>query len=154
MTKSKSGLLAVGLALAGSHAALAATGACPNAAFQKQAQAAVQAYDRGNVFSGAVLVAVDGRPVLRQGVGLADRELGVANTPQTKFRLGSITKQFTATAILQPQEAGKLSIDDPVSKYYPDAPAAWSKITLRRLLTQRPGRPARALEANARPRPG
>ena len=141
MRNINSGLLAVGLSLAGFHAAQAASGACANPAFQKQAQAAIEAYDRGNVFSGAVLVAVDGKPVLRQGVGLADRELGVANTPQTKFRVGSITKQFTATAILQLQEAGKLSIDDPISKYYADSPPAWSKITLRHLLTHSSGIP-------------
>jgi CubicO group peptidase (beta-lactamase class C family) len=128
-------------ALAGSGTAQAATGACPNPAFQKQAQAAISAYSQADMFSGAVLVAVDGKPVLRQGVGLAERELGVANTPQTKFRIGSITKQFTATAILQLQEAGKLSIDDPISKYYADAPPAWSKVTLRHLLTHTSGIP-------------
>jgi CubicO group peptidase (beta-lactamase class C family) len=128
--------------LAGSNAAEAATGACPNPAFLKQAQAALQAYSQADLFSGAVLVAVDGKPVLRQGVGLAERELGVANTPGTKFRIGSITKQFTATAILQLQEAGKLSIDDPISKYYKDAPPAWSKITLKHLLTHTSGIPS------------
>jgi CubicO group peptidase (beta-lactamase class C family) len=128
-------------ALAGSETARAATGACPNPDFQKQAQAAISAYSQADMFSGAVLVAVDGKPVLRQGVGLAERELGVANTPQTKYRIGSITKQFTATAILQLQEAGKLSIDDPISKYYADAPPAWSKVTLRHLLTHTSGIP-------------
>jgi CubicO group peptidase (beta-lactamase class C family) len=127
--------------LAGPLAAQAATGVCPNPAFLKQAQAAISAYSQADTFSGAVLVAVDGKPVLRQGVGLAERELGVANTPGTKFRIGSITKQFTATAILQLQEAGKLSIDDPISKYYADAPPAWSKVTLRHLLTHTSGIP-------------
>jgi D-alanyl-D-alanine carboxypeptidase len=141
MTTSKSGLLAVGLALAGAHTALAATTACPNPAFLSQAQSVIQAYDQADLFSGAVLVAVDGKPVLRKGVGLADRELGVAVTPDMKFRIGSITKQFTATAVLQLQEAGKLSIDDLVSKYYSEAPPAWSKITLRHLLTHTSGIP-------------
>jgi D-alanyl-D-alanine carboxypeptidase len=126
----------------GAHDASAAGAACPNPAFLREAPSAVQAYEQEDAFSGAVLVAVDGRPVLRRGVGLADRELGVAATPEMKFRIGSITKQFTATAILQLQEAGKLSIDDPVSKYYPDAPAAWSKITLRELLTHTSGIPS------------
>lgn len=128
-------------AVLGAPEAHAAGAACPNPVFQREAQAAIQAYANGELFSGAVLVAVDGKPVLRLGVGLADRELGVAATPQTKFRIGSITKQFTATAILQLQEAGKLSIDDPISKYYPEAPAAWSKITLRHLLTHTSGIP-------------
>lgn len=126
----------------GAGTALAAPGACTNPAFLKQAQSAIQAYDQAGLFSGALLVAVNGKPVLRQGVGLADRELGAANTPQTKFRIGSITKQFTATAILQLQEAGKLSIDDPISKYYKDSPPAWSKITLRHLLTHTSGIPS------------
>jgi CubicO group peptidase (beta-lactamase class C family) len=134
-------LIILTTALLGAHQAQAAGAACANPAFQREAQAAIQAYATGDMFSGAVLVAVDGKPVLRQGVGLAERELGVAATPQTKFRIGSITKQFTATAILQLQEAGKLSIDDPISKYYTDAPAAWSKITLRHLLTHTSGIP-------------
>ncbi len=94
------------------------------------------------MFSGVVLVAVDGRPVLREGVGLADRELGVPNRPDFKFRIGSNTKQFTATAILQLQEAGKLSIDDPVSRYYPAAPASWARITIKDLLTHTSGIPS------------
>ncbi len=92
-------------------------------------------------FSGTVLVARNGKPVFRQGFGMADQEWNAANTPDTKFRLGSNTKQFTATAILQLAEQGKLSVDDPVSKYYPDAPAAWSKITIKHLLTHTSGIP-------------
>jgi D-alanyl-D-alanine carboxypeptidase len=134
--------LLVGFAALSAHGAQAAGAACPNPAFLRQAQSAIAAYDQAGVFSGAVLVAANGRPVLRRGVGLADRELGVAATPEMKFRIGSITKQFTATAILQLQEAGKLSVDDPISKYYRDAPAAWSKITLRHLLTHTSGIPS------------
>lgn len=69
-------------------------------------------------FSGVVLVAKDGRPVLRKAYGQANREWNIANAPDTKFRLGSLTKAFTAAAILQLQEAGKLSVEDPISKYY------------------------------------
>src|SRR5438270_586095 len=134
--------LLVGVAAFGAHDALAAPAACPNPGFLREARSAIQAYDQADVFSGAVLVAVNGQPVFRQGVGWADRELKAPATPEMKFRIGSITKQFTATAILQLQEAGKLSIDDPVSKYYPDAPAAWSKITLRHLLTHTSGIPS------------
>jgi CubicO group peptidase (beta-lactamase class C family) len=130
------------VAVLGAHSAQAAGAACHNPAFQRDAQSALQGYADADMFSGAVLVAVDGKPVLRRGVGLADRELGVAATPEMKFRIGSITKQFTATAILQLQEAGKLSVDDPISKYYPEAPAAWSKITLRHLLTHSSGIPS------------
>ena len=107
-----------------------------------KAQALIASVIQEDRFSGAVLVAKDGVPVLRQGFGLANREWNIANTPDTKFRVGSITKQFTATAIMQLAQAGKLSVDDPVSKYYADAPAAWSKITIRHLLTHTSGIPS------------
>jgi CubicO group peptidase (beta-lactamase class C family) len=64
-----------------------------------------------------------------------------ANTPDTKFRLGSVTKQFTAASILLLEEHCKLSVTDPVTKYMPDAPSAWEKITIRRLLTHTSGIP-------------
>jgi CubicO group peptidase (beta-lactamase class C family) len=95
-----------------------------------------------NQFIGSVLVARDGKPIFRKGYGLADREWNIPNAPDTKFRLGSITKQFTATAILQLAEAGKLKTDDPVSKYYTDAPASWSKITIHHLLNHTSGIPS------------
>jgi CubicO group peptidase (beta-lactamase class C family) len=89
-----------------------------------------------------VLVAKDGQPVFRRGYGLANSEWDIPNTPETKFRLGSITKQFTAASILQLVEAGKVSIDDPISKYYPDAPTAWEKVTIYHLLTHTSGIPS------------
>lgn len=92
-------------------------------------------------FSGAVLVAKDGKPVFRKAYGLASREWNVAVTPETEFRLGSITKQFTAAAILQLAEQGKVGLDDPISKYY-DAPAAWSGVTIKHLLTHTSGIPS------------
>jgi D-alanyl-D-alanine carboxypeptidase len=134
-------VLLAGMAMLGAQHAWAGGAACPNPAFLREAQSSIADYEHADMFSGAVLVAANGKPVLRRGVGLADRELGAAATPEMKFRIGSITKQFTATAILQLQEAGKLSIDDPISKYYPEAPAAWSKITLRHLLTHTSGIP-------------
>ncbi len=103
---------------------------------------AVQAYVDRNEFSGTVLVAKNGKPVFREGFGFANRELSVPMTPESVLRLGSITKQFTAAAILQLAEQGKLSIDDPVSKYYAAAPAAWSKITVKHLLNHRSGIPS------------
>jgi CubicO group peptidase (beta-lactamase class C family) len=92
-------------------------------------------------FSGSVLVARDGKVILSKGYGLASAELEVPNTPQTKFRLGSITKQFTATAIMQLQERGKLSVQDPVCKYLSDCPKAWEEITIHHLLTHTSGIP-------------
>ncbi len=94
-----------------------------------------------NRFSGAVLVARDGRVLLSKGYGLANVELEVPNTPQTRFRLGSITKQFTAAAILLLQEQGKLGVQDTVCKYVENCPAAWASITIHHLLTHTSGIP-------------
>jgi CubicO group peptidase (beta-lactamase class C family) len=77
-----------------------------------------------------------------KGYGSANLEWEVPNSPTTKFRLGSVTKQFTAASILLLAEHGKLSITDPVKKYLPDAPAAWDKITLFHLLTHTSGIPS------------
>jgi CubicO group peptidase (beta-lactamase class C family) len=92
-------------------------------------------------FTGSVLVARDGKVIFTRGYGLANVEFDVANTPQTKFRLGSITKQFTAAAILLLQERGKLSVQDPVCKYVENCPAAWSEVTIHHLLSHTGGLP-------------
>jgi CubicO group peptidase (beta-lactamase class C family) len=67
-----------------------------------------------------VLVARGGEILLNKGYGLANREHGASNTPQTVFRIGSMTKPFTAIAIMQLAEAGRLSVQDPLSQYLPD----------------------------------
>jgi D-alanyl-D-alanine carboxypeptidase len=122
--------------------ALAAGPACVTADYAKQARALVDEQIKAGRFSGAVLVVKDGVPLLREGFGAANREWDIPNTPDTKFRLGSVTKQFTAVSIMQLVEAGKLSVDDPISKYYADAPTAWSKITIKHLLTHTSGIPS------------
>lgn len=101
--------------------------------YQAAVDSVLQNYARDGNFSGAVLVAKDGKVVFRKAYGLADREWRVPNTPDTRFRIGSMTKQFTAAAILKLAEQGKLSLTDPVSKYYP-APPAWSGVTIKHLL--------------------
>lgn len=116
--------------------------AAPTSSYARNADGVMTAFADPGVFSGAVLVAKDGKPVFRKAYGFADREWNVANTPETRFRLGSITKQFTATAILQLAEQGNLSVDEPISKYYPQAPAAWAPITLKHLLTHTSGIPS------------
>jgi len=88
-----------------------------------------------------VLVARDGAVVLDKAYGMANLELDVPNTTATKFRLGSITKQFTAASILLLEERGKLKIDDKVKTYLPDAPMAWDRITVFNLLTHTAGIP-------------
>jgi len=92
-------------------------------------------------FTGSALVARDGKVIFAKGYGLANAELDVPNTPQTKFRLGSITKQFTAAAILLLQERGKLSVQDPICKYFESCPGAWSEVTIHHLLSHTGGIP-------------
>lgn len=91
-------------------------------------------------FSGSILVARDGDVFVRS-YGLADREFGIRNTPTTKFKIGSITKQFTAAAMLLLVEDRKLSLGDPVCKYVSGCPAAWQPITIRELLNHSSGIP-------------
>jgi D-alanyl-D-alanine carboxypeptidase len=110
--------------------------------FATRADAYVEAYVRQGKFTGSVLVAKDGKPVFRKSYGFANREWEIPNTPDTKFRIGSITKQFTAMAVLQLMEASKVKLDDPVKKYYEAAPAAWDKITVHHLLTHTSGIPS------------
>jgi CubicO group peptidase (beta-lactamase class C family) len=93
------------------------------------------------VFMGTVLVARGDEILLDKGYGFANLELDVPDTPPTKFRLGSVTKQFTAAAIMLLQERGKLNVNDLVKKYLPDAPAAWDKITVFNILTHTSGIP-------------
>ncbi len=92
-------------------------------------------------FSGSILVARDGQVIVSKGYGMANVELDVPNTPKTVFRLASITKQFTATAIMMLQERGKLNVNDPFCKYLTDCPPVWQPITIRHLLTMTSGIP-------------
>lgn len=95
-----------------------------------------------NGFSGSMLVAKDGQPIVSKGYGMASIELAVPNTPQTVFRLGSITKQFTAMAIMILQERGKLRVSDPICRYLAECPDAWQPLTIRHLLTHTSGIPS------------
>ena len=110
--------------------------------FSAKAEAYVASWARDGLFQGTVLVTKDGAPLLRKGYGEANREWGIPNAPDTKFRLGSITKQFTAASILQLVEREKLSLEDPIAKHYPDAPSAWEKITIHHLLNHTSGIPS------------
>ena len=86
----------------------------------------------------AVLVARDGRVLYRNGYGLANVELGVAITPETKFRLASVSTQFTAVAVMQLAERGLVDIDAPLSRYLPDYPQG-DRITIRQLIAHTAG---------------
>lgn len=108
----------------------------------------IQDYVANKTFMGAVLVVKNDRILLDKAYGSANLEWNIPNTTATKFRLGSLTKQFTAASILLLEERGKLKLDDPVKTYLPDAPAAWDKITVFNLLTHTSGIPNMTAFAN------
>lgn len=91
-------------------------------------------------FSGVILVAKDGEPVLTRAWGLADVATNTPNTMDTKFNIGSINKFFTKTAIAQLAESGKLSLDDTIRKHLPDYPSPVAdKITIAQLVDHKAG---------------
>jgi CubicO group peptidase (beta-lactamase class C family) len=92
-------------------------------------------------FSGSVLIAQDGQVLLSKGYSMADWDEHVSNTPHTKFYVGSITKQFTAMAILILQEQGKLHVQDHICSYIVPCPAQWQPLTIHHLLTHSSGIP-------------
>lgn len=87
----------------------------------------------------AVAVVKDGRLVKAEGYGLANVELNVPATKETVFEIGSISKQITAAAIMLLVEEGKINLDEKISKYLPNTPESWSKVTVRNLLTHTSG---------------
>ncbi len=92
-------------------------------------------------FRGAVLVGIDGKIVFENAYGLGDEEWSASNTIHTKFRIASLSKQFTAACILLLQERGRLNVHDPISRYMSDLPASWQAITIHQLLTHTSGIP-------------
>jgi len=95
---------------------------------------------KADLFSGVIAIAKNDHPIFTKAYGLADRNFGVANTVDTRFALGDIDDSFTAIAIAQLVEAGKLSYDDPLSKFleYPDRVNA-NKIKIKHLLSHTSG---------------
>jgi CubicO group peptidase (beta-lactamase class C family) len=134
------GVLALGtlvLALLGAPASAATTADDSDLAAQIEAflEASYPAEEPG-----AAVIAVRGGQVVYRGAhGMADLELGVPLAPDMVFRLGSVTKQFTAAAILLLEEQGKLSVDDPITKYLPDYPVHGHEITIAHLLAHTSG---------------
>jgi CubicO group peptidase (beta-lactamase class C family) len=90
-------------------------------------------------FSGSILIAQGEKVLLSKGYGLADVDKATPNTPETIFRIGSVTKQFTAMAILILQDQKKLDVRDRICLYIPDCPPAWQAITIHHLLTHTSG---------------
>jgi CubicO group peptidase (beta-lactamase class C family) len=87
----------------------------------------------------SLLVVQRGKIVCAQGFGLSNVELQVPVKPETVFQSGSVGKQFTATAVMMLVEEGKIGLDDPLTKYFTDAPAAWKDVTVRELLSHTAG---------------
>src|SRR5580704_10444867 len=106
-----------------------------------QADRFVQAFVTQKWFQGSVLLARDGEPLFRKSYGLANAEWDAANAPDTKFRLASITKQFTSALIMQLVQQQKIKLDDPISKYYTEAPESWQSVTIHHLLCHESGIP-------------
>jgi len=117
-----------------------ANGHRDDAALSQKVDAYLRPYLDLNGFSGSILIAKGGRILLSKGYGLANYEWNVPNTPQTKFHLGSVSKTFTAAAIMILQEQGKLNVHDPLSKFIPDYPNG-DRIKLHHLLTNTSGIP-------------
>lgn len=92
-------------------------------------------------FSGNVLLAKNGKIVFRKSYGMANLDQGVPNRQDTVFRIGSMTKPFTALAVLQLEERGLLKLEDPLVGYLPETPGAWRAVTLHHLLTHTSGVP-------------
>lgn len=98
-----------------------------------------QYYNDNNAPGATVLVAKNGKPIYRKAVGKSNLELDVDMIPENVFMLASITKQFTAVAILMLEEQGKLSLDDPITKFIPDYPTQGKTITVHHLLNHTSG---------------
>jgi len=123
-----------------------ASPAAPSASVDTSEAASVrarldEAMEKHDGFSGTVLVARGDEVLLSKGYGLSDAARGTANGPTTRFRIGSLTKQFTAAAILLLQEQGKLKVTDHMCEYITRCPPAWKRITLHHLLTHTAGLP-------------
>lgn len=108
----------------------------------KQLDDLLNKYTEYGQFQGSVLVAENGKVIYKKGFGMANMEWDIPNAPDTKHRLGSITKQFTAMLIMQLVADGKLDLQSPVSKYLPDySKVNGDKITIHQLLTHTSGTP-------------
>ena len=108
---------------------------------EKNLDAYMSARESLGQFSGAVLVSRNGRIILAKGYGYADIAKKTRNTPDTRFRAASITKQFTAMAILQLREAGRLSLDDSICRWIDRCPEAWKPVTIAHLIHHSSGIP-------------
>ncbi len=122
-------------------AAPARPAALDAASLERKVEELLSAHAKVNNFSGTILIARDGKPLLVKGYGFANIEWQIPNTAQTKFRLGSVTKQFTSMLIMQLREQRKLTLEDSVCDYVAPCPDAWRPVNIHHLLTHTSGIP-------------
>lgn len=120
-------------------AAVLAQFPAPPEDFAARAEALVKSYADDGQFQGTVLVKAKDTVIFQKSFGMANAESNTPFSSRTRFRIGSLTKEFTAAAILQLEEKGKLSLSDSITKYYPEAPAEWAAITVEHLLRHNSG---------------
>jgi CubicO group peptidase (beta-lactamase class C family) len=128
-------LSALQCAVGQSSVASASSGPQIAAKINEYMNAAVKSDD----YSGAILVARNGQPIISQGYGMANLELDVPNTPQTVFSIGTFTGKFTMMAVMMLQERGKLNLNDSICRYLPDCPPVWQPVTIRHLIMNTSG---------------
>lgn len=121
----------------------AAEDALPTTAHEiaERADSYMQANTDAGFFNGSVLIAVAGKPLFAKAYGFADAERRIPNTLQTRYRIASITKTFTAALILQLHEEGRLNLRDSICKFIRPCADHWQAVTIRHLLTHTSGIP-------------
>jgi CubicO group peptidase (beta-lactamase class C family) len=110
-------------------------------ALEQKIDELLAAHARTSNFSGTFLLAGQGKPLLAKGVGYANVEWQIPNTTNTRFRIGSITKQFTSMLVMQLRESGKIRLEDSVCAYVTPCPDTWKPVTVHHLLTHTSGIP-------------
>ena len=111
------------------------------ATLQKKIDELIDGHMKVSGFSGSVLLAKDGKPLVAKGYGYANVEWQVPNTTNTKFRIGSITKQFTSMIVMKLREQGKIKLEDSMCVYVSPCPDTWKPVTIHHLLTHTSGIP-------------
>lgn len=125
--------------VAATAAASCSTAAPPPTTPTEKESSTLKRLAHDDLFEGSVLVARNGRLLLEGGFGMADRGLLTPNGPTTRFRIGSVSKQFTAMAILMLEKQGRLRVSDPLCAHLSGCPQLWSQVTIEELLNHSAG---------------
>ena len=115
--------------------------ALDQAALEQKVDELLQAHRNVNDFTGTVLLAKNGKPLVTKSYGFANIEWQIPNTTQTKFRIGSVTKQFTSMMVMQLREQEKVKLEDSVCIFVAPCPETWKPVTIHHLLTHTSGIP-------------